>query len=74
MILLALDKFFNNPSLEILKEVYEALQSFELQKLPMLTFSERKTIRSFLRNKVAHLDNDFSKILPNLDYYDPEGT
>ncbi|KAJ3312396.1 hypothetical protein HDV04_003146 [Boothiomyces sp. JEL0838] len=72
VILLALDKFFNNPSLEILKEVYEALQSFELQKLPMLTFSERKTIRSFLRNKVAHLDNDFSKILPNLDYYDPE--
>jgi hypothetical protein len=72
VLLLALDQFFQNPRIEVLEAIYNSINSIDLYQFPMLTFSEKKTIRSFVRNKVPHFDGQFKSKLPKLKYYTPE--
>jgi hypothetical protein len=69
VLLLGLDQFFQNPTIEVLESIYLSIHSLDLRHIPMLTFSEKKTIRSFVRNKVGHFDGSFSQLLPKLKYY-----
>jgi hypothetical protein len=41
--------------------------------LPKLSFCEKKVARSFLRNKVAHYDEDFVGNIKAIEIYNPNG-
>ncbi|KAI9473716.1 MAG: docking domain of Afi1 for Arf3 in vesicle trafficking-domain-containing protein [Benjaminiella poitrasii] len=46
ILLLAMEKYFNNPSLEILESLYEAVNSMDLSRMPKFTWHERQILRA----------------------------
>ncbi|KAJ3348788.1 hypothetical protein HDU91_006502 [Kappamyces sp. JEL0680] len=70
VLMLALDEFFKNPVLDVIMNVYNALSNLDLPLLPVLSFSEKKVMRNFIRNKLAHFDDNFASNLENLVQFD----
>jgi hypothetical protein len=68
-----LDEFFKAPSVEVIKKVYDAINTLPISSLPKLSFCEKKVARSFLRNKLAHYDEDFVGNIKAIDIYNPHG-
>ncbi|KAI7900700.1 docking domain of Afi1 for Arf3 in vesicle trafficking-domain-containing protein [Cokeromyces recurvatus] len=46
VLLLAMEKYFNNPSLEILESLYKAVNSMDLSHMPKFTWHERQILRA----------------------------
>jgi hypothetical protein len=70
-LLLALDMFFQNPSIDVLKELYLSIVSIDFYSVPCLTISEKKVIRSFCRKKIPHYDPGFTRSMAKLKYFLP---
>jgi hypothetical protein len=72
ILLLALDEFFKTPVLEVIVKAFDALNSLNLPYLPTLSFAQKKVMRTFIRNKVAHFDNDFIINLEKMSEWNPD--
>ena len=72
LLLLAMDQFFVNPSLDVVESIYHAINNtlFDIQDLP---YTHKKCIRSILRNKMAHYDAEYERNSKLLRYYDFDG-
>jgi hypothetical protein len=46
VLLLAMEKYFENPSLEILESLYGAVNSMDLSRMPKFTWHERQILRA----------------------------
>ncbi|KAI8985337.1 docking domain of Afi1 for Arf3 in vesicle trafficking-domain-containing protein [Pilobolus umbonatus] len=46
VLLLAMEKYFENPCLEILESLYEAVNSMDLSRMPKFTWHERQILRA----------------------------
>ncbi|KAF7728595.1 hypothetical protein EC973_005822 [Apophysomyces ossiformis] len=46
VLLLAMEKYFENPSREILESLYKAVNSMDLSRMPKLTWHERQILRA----------------------------
>ncbi|KAG0166931.1 hypothetical protein DFQ28_003399 [Apophysomyces sp. BC1034] len=46
VLLLAMEKYFENPSKEILQSLYKAVNSMDLSRMPKLTWHERQILRA----------------------------
>ncbi|CAO0795069.1 unnamed protein product [Mucor circinelloides] len=46
VLLLAMEKYFENPSLEILESLFEAVNSMDLSRMPKFTWHERQILRA----------------------------
>lgn len=54
--MLALDKFFESPELNVISNLYNSLYTLNLRNLLSYSFAEKKVARSFLRKSLAHFD------------------
>ncbi len=73
VLMLALDDFFKTPTIDVIAKVYNSLYTLDLPSLPELSFYEKKVVRSFMRNKVPHFDNDLTSKLSSVEDYDETG-
>ncbi|KAG1516564.1 hypothetical protein G6F47_007939 [Rhizopus delemar] len=46
VLLLAMEKYFENPTIEILESLYEAVNSMDLSRMPKFTWHERQILRA----------------------------
>jgi hypothetical protein len=46
ILLLAMEKYFENPCMEILESLYQAVNSMDLSRMPRLTWHERQILRA----------------------------
>ncbi|KAI8987406.1 stabilization of polarity axis-domain-containing protein [Mycotypha africana] len=46
VLLLAMEKYFENPTIEILESLYKAVNSMDLSRMPLLTWHERQILRA----------------------------
>ncbi|KAI8884579.1 spindle pole body interacting protein [Backusella circina FSU 941] len=46
ILLLAMEKYFENPCIEILESLYQAVNSMDLSRMPRLTWHERQILRA----------------------------
>ncbi|KAI8913699.1 docking domain of Afi1 for Arf3 in vesicle trafficking-domain-containing protein [Gorgonomyces haynaldii] len=70
LLLMALDDFFSSPTIDVLRTVYNVLNSEKFAELPLLTLMEKRTIRLTLGNRIPHLDPDFKEQMTQLRFYD----
>jgi hypothetical protein len=70
VLLMALDAFFRNPTLAVVENLYNVLNSLNVN-LPILTAAEKKIARIVLNNRIDHYDAGFAAVLPRLEFFDP---
>eukprot|EP00842_Homolaphlyctis_polyrhiza_P004124 jgi/Hompol1/4712/HPOL_003832-RA len=71
LLILALDKYFSNPSEQILVDLYNTINGIPTASIPVLTMAERKTLRNLLRNSIGHDPANYKRLQKHLKYYDP---
>lgn len=74
ILLLALDHFFEMPTLDVLKMVYDSIYDLQVSKFPTYSICQKRVFRLYFRNILHHQDNDFSARLICFKYYDPTST
>ncbi|OAJ42986.1 hypothetical protein BDEG_26371 [Batrachochytrium dendrobatidis JEL423] len=70
LLILALDKYFSNPSEQVITDLFYILNGVDTRSIPILTLPERKVMRMLMRNTVPHHSANFDQQKIFLKHYD----